>query len=177
MKKLLAISVLVGLLSGVAAMAYAERIKEYPIDAVGKNINGMNIAAVYLLPVDMEPRGLDLAASLADVHLEADIHAIPGNRNGFGAGEWIPFLTVSYKLENLDTGARKEGKFMPMVAKDGPHYGSNIKMMGAGNYKVTFTIDPPSKQGFGRHTDAATGVGKWFQPFSVDYTFKFVPIK
>jgi uncharacterized protein involved in high-affinity Fe2+ transport len=177
MKKLLAISVLVGLLSGVAAMAYAERIKEYPIDAVGKNINGMNVAAVYLLPVDMEPRGLDLAASLADVHLEADIHAIPGNRNGFGAGEWIPFLTVSYKLENLDTGARKEGKFMPMVAKDGPHYGSNIKMMGAGNYKVTFTIDPPSKQGFGRHTDAATGVGKWFQPFSVDYTFKYVPIK
>ncbi len=27
---------------------------------------------------------------------------------------------------------------MPMVASDGPHYGANIKMMGVGNYKVTY---------------------------------------
>ncbi|HBB18543.1 MAG TPA: iron transporter [Syntrophus sp. (in: bacteria)] len=177
MKRLLAICTMVGFLSGVAAMAHAEKIKEYPIDSVGKNINGMNIAAVYLLPIDMEPRGTDLPASQADIHLEADIHAIPGNKNGFGAGEWVPHLTVSYTLSNLDTGATKKGNFMPMVAKDGPHYGSNIKMMGAGNYKVTFNIENPSKQGFGRHTDTATGVGKWFQPFSVDYKFKFVPLK
>ncbi len=178
MKKKFVISVIAGLLACSAALPCgAEKIKEYPIDAIGKNISGMNIAAVYLLPIDMEPRGTDLPASQADVHLEADIHAIPGNKNGFGAGEWIPFLTVGYKLENLDTGARKEGKFMPMVAKDGPHYGSNIKMMGAGNYKVRFTIESPAKQGFGRHTDTATGVGKWFQPFAVDYEFKYVPIK
>ena len=177
MKKLFAISVMVGLLSGVTAMAHAERIKEYPIDVIGKNINGMNIAAVYLRPIDMEPRGSDLAASLADVHLEADIHAIPGNRNGFGAGEWVPYLKVTYVLENLDTGESKKGALMPMVAQDGPHYGSNIKMLGAGNYKVAYTIENPSKQGFGRHTDLATGVGKWFQPFTVEYTFKFVPLK
>ena len=177
MKKLLAVCTMVGLLSGFASMACAEKIKEYPIDSVGKNINGMNIAAVYLLPIDMEPRGTDIPASQADIHLEADIHAIPGNKNGYGAGEWIPYLTVSYNLSNLDTGETKKGTFMPMVAKDGPHYGSNIKMMGAGNYKITFTIESPAKQGFGRHTDAATGVGKWFQPFSVDYKFKFVPIK
>ncbi|WP_298433593.1 iron transporter [Geobacter sp.] len=177
MKKLLAISAMVGLLSGAATVAHAERIKEYPIDAVGKNIDGMNIAAVYLLPIDMEPRGTDLPASLADIHLEADIHAIPGNRNGYGAGEWIPYLTVGYRLENLDTKETKTGKLMPMVAKDGPHYGSNIKMMGPGNYKVTFTVESPAKQGFGRHTDTATGVGKWFQPFSVGYKFRYVPIK
>lgn len=177
MKKFLAVCAMVGLLSGFAVMAHAEKIKEYPIDSVGKNINGLNVAAVYLLPIDMEPRGTDLPASQADIHLEADIHAIPGNRNGFGAGEWIPYLTVGYKLENLDTGAKKEGKFMPMVAKDGPHYGSNIKMMGAGNYKVAFTVESPAKQGFGRHTDAASGVGKWFQPFTVEYKFKYVPIK
>jgi uncharacterized protein involved in high-affinity Fe2+ transport len=34
---------------------------------------------------------------------------------------------------------------MPMVASDGPHYGANIKMMGVGNYKVTYHIEPPSK--------------------------------
>ncbi len=36
---------------------------------------------------------------------------------------------------------------MPMVASDGPHYGANIKMMGVGNYKVTYHIEPPSKPG------------------------------
>ena len=177
MKKWVAICMMVGLLSGAGASVHAERIKEYPIDVIGKNINGMNIAAVYLLPIDMEPRGVDLPSSQADIHLEADIHAIPGNRNGFGAGEWIPFLKVDYTLVNLDTGVTKKGTFMPMVAKDGPHYGANIKMMGAGNYQVTYTIENPSKQGFGRHTDLATGVGKWFQPFSVDFKFKWVPIK
>jgi uncharacterized protein involved in high-affinity Fe2+ transport len=177
MKKFFAVTALVGLMSVAALPCWAERIKEYPIDAVGKNINGMNIAAVYLLPIDMEPRGSDLPASQADIHLEADIHAIPGNKNGFGAGEWIPHLTVSYDLVNLDTGATKKGTFMPMVAKDGPHYGANVKMMGAGNYKVAFHVDNPSKQGFGRHTDTASGVGKWFQAFSVDYKFKFVPLK
>lgn len=177
MRKLPAICMAFALLSGVAAPAHADKVKEYPIDVVGKNIYGMNIAAVYLLPIDMEPRGVDLPSSQADIHLEADIHAIRGNRNGFGAGEWIPYLKVTYKLENLDTGETKQGALMPMVAFDGPHYGSNIKMMGAGNYKVTYTIENPVKQGFGRHSDAFTGVGKWFQPFSVEFIFKFLPLK
>lgn len=177
MKKLFAICTAVGLLVMAAAPSGAERIREYPIDVIGKNINGMNIVAVYLRPIDMEPRGIDLPSSQADIHLEADIHAISGNRNGFGAGEWIPFLKVTYVLENLDTGETKKGAFMPMVAKDGPHYGSNIKMMGAGNYKVIYTIENPLKQGFGRHTDLATGVGKWFQPFTVEFKFKYLPIK
>ena len=179
MKKLLAICTVLGLLSGggLAPLAGgAERIKEDPIGEE-KEVNHMKIAAVYLKPIDMEPRGMDLPASQADIHLEADIHAAKGNPNGFGVGEWMPHLKVNYKIENLDTGASKTGTFMPMVAKDGPHYGANIKMMGAGNYKVVYTIENPSKQGFGRHTDVATGVGKWFQPFSVEYRFKFVPLK
>lgn len=174
-KKLVVLGILVGALMMIGGVQAEEKIKEYPIGAP-KEINRMTIAAVYLKPIDMEPRGMDLAASQADVHLEADIHAGNGNPNGFGGGEWVPYLTVQYKLENTDTGESKSGSLMPMVAKDGPHYGSNIKMMGAGNYKVTYTIESPLKQGFGRHTDAATGVGKWFQPFSVDYTFQFVPL-
>ena len=31
------------------------------------------IAAVYLKPVDMEPRGMGLPAAKSDIHLEADI--------------------------------------------------------------------------------------------------------
>lgn len=177
MKRFVVISAMVALLSGSAAMAFGvEKMKEYPAGDE-KVINKMKIAAVYLKPIDMEPRGTDLPASQADIHLEADIHATKGNPNGFGAGEWIPYLTVAYKLDNIDTGESKTGKFMPMVAKDGPHYGANIKMMGAGNYKVAYTIESPEKQGFGRHTDKASGVGKWFQPFTVDYNFKYVPLK
>ncbi len=111
------------------------------------------------------------------MHLEADISATEGNTNGFAAGEWVPYLTVSYEIKNLDTGKSKKGNFMPMVASDGPHYGANIKMLGVGNYEVKFTIDNPSKQGFGRHADAATGVGKWFEPFTTSYKFKYTGIQ
>lgn len=177
MKKLFVICLTLGLLAGISSLAIGvERMKEYPAGEE-KEMNHMQIAAVYLKPIDMEPRGHDLPASQADIHIEADIHALKGNPNGFGAGEWIPYLSIDYTLTNLDTGETKKGTFMPMVAKDGPHYGSNIKMMGAGNYKVAYFIEPPSKQGFGRHSDEVTGVGKWFQPFSVDFMFKYVPIK
>lgn len=159
----------------LAVGANAE-MKEYPIGE-DKVMNNMQIAAVYLSPIDMEPRGIDLPASKADIHLEADIHATKGNKNGFGAGEWIPYLTVTYKLTNLDTGKTKIGTLMPMVALDGPHYGSNLKMLGVGNYKVEFSIEPPSKQGFGRHTDKDSGVGKWFKPFSVDFKGVYKGIK
>lgn len=137
-------------------------------------LNGMEIAAVYLQPIEMEPRGIDLAASLADIHLEADIHALKGNKNGFPEGFWIPYLTIAYKLTNLDNGKVKTGTLMPMVADDGPHYGANLKMdTGIGNYELVFLIESPEKQGFGRHVDKETGVGKWFEPFSVKYNFKY----
>ncbi len=174
MKRLIVAIMTIGLVFGLSISAQA--FKEYPAGDE-KVMNHMQIAAVYLQPIDMEPRGMDLPASQADVHMEADIHATKGNPNGFGAGEWVPFLTVNYTLKNTDTGKAKSGTFMPMVAADGPHYGSNLKMMGPGNYMITYTIESPSKQGFGRHSDKDTGVGKWFKPFSVDYAFKYVPIK
>lgn len=152
-----------------------EEFREYPIGEPVE-LNSLEVAAVYLAPIDMEPRGIDLPASEADIHLEADIHALQGNLNGFGAGEWVPHLTVSYRLENLDTGRVLTGSLMPMVAVDGPHYGANIKMPGTGNYRLTYNIDPPSRQGFGRHTDPASGVGKWFQPFETEFAFGYVPL-
>lgn len=136
--------------------------------------NGMEIAAVYLEPIEMEPRGIDLAASLSDIHLEADIHALKGNPNGFPEGFWMPYLKIAYQLKNVDSGHVKSGTLMPMVASDGPHYGANIKMDGGvGNYELTFAIENPEKQGFGRHVDEETGVGKWFEPFTVKYNFKY----
>ena len=176
MKYFSAMSAAVGLAMVVSTSASAEEFKEFPIGEA-QTLNTLEVAAVYLKPIDMEPRGIDLPASQADIHLEADIHAAKGNPNGFGAGEWVPNLTVTYRLENADTGKVLTGNLMPMVAVDGPHYGANIKMPGPGNYKLTYNIDPPSRQGFGRHTDKASGVGKWFQPFEVDFEFEYVPIK
>ncbi|MFT4079291.1 iron transporter [Rhodomicrobium sp.] len=164
------------LLGATGAALAAEEFKEYPIGEAQK-IGSLEVGAVYLAPIDMDPSGIDLPASQADVHLEADIKATEGNPNGFGAGEWIPNLTVSYRLENKDTGKVQSGNFMPMVAVDGPHYGSNVKFSGAGNYKLSYHVEPPSRQGFGRHTDKASGVGKWFEPFDVAYDFTFVPLK
>ncbi|MEH0832504.1 iron transporter [Pectobacterium cacticida] len=171
-KSLIAAAVITGIFTAPAALAF----KEYPAGEP-VSMNELEIAAVYLQPIDMEPRGMGLPAAKADIHLEADIHATEGNKNGFGAGEWMPYLTIAYTLTNTDTGAKQEGTFMPMVASDGPHYGANIKMMGVGNYKVTYHIDPPSKAGMHRHTDGETGVSRWWKPFDVSFDFKYVGLE
>ena len=44
---------------------------EYPIGAP-KEVNGLEVAAVYLQPIDMEPPGHMRKASESDIHLEAD---------------------------------------------------------------------------------------------------------
>jgi len=152
---------------------------EYPIgDEV--EVEGLNVAAVYFQPVRMEPAekaGLKLEET--DIHLEADIHALNENQTGFGAGEWVPYLTVKYKLKNMDTAKEQEGTFMPMSASDGPHYGANVKMMGAGKYKLTFTIESPEKQDYLLHVDEETGVpGRfWKKPLEVSWDFNYLPRK
>ncbi len=65
---------------------------------------------------------------------------------------------------------------MPMVADDGPHYGDNVKLQGAGKYKLKLTVEPPSANThahFGRHVDKETGVGPWFKKFELNYEFTY----
>lgn len=133
-------------------------------------INGMEIAAVYLQPIKME--GMEDMGP-TDVHVEADIHALKGNPNGFGEGEWIPYLKIKYAIAKVGSDWKDEGDFMPMVASDGPHYGKNIKLDGAGKYKISYTISPPSAGGLVRHIDKETGVGAWYKPFTVDWEFSY----
>jgi periplasmic iron binding protein len=154
---------------------------EYPIGTPQQR-HGMEIAAVYLQPVEMEPEGHMRKASESDVHIEADIRALANNPNGFAEGEWIPHLLVRYEIVRTGTDQKIVGDFMPMVANDGPHYGDNIKLMGPGKYRVKYTIYPPSAkantggQHFGRHTDRLTGVRPWFKPIEVEYEFTFAGI-
>jgi uncharacterized protein involved in high-affinity Fe2+ transport len=124
----------------------------------------------------MDPPGMMKDAKTSDVHLEADIKAAKGNTNGFAEGDWIPYLVVTYSLTRVEGGLDQSGDMMPMVANDGPHYGDNVKLAGAGKYKLKLTISPPSANPhahFGRHVDKETGVGEWFKPFSVEYDFVY----
>lgn len=155
---------------------------EYPVGAPQQRA-GMEIAAVYLQPIEMEPEGHMRPAKDADIHLEADIHAMSSNPNGFEEGAWIPFLLVKYEVAKLPEGkVVASGDFMAMVANDGPHYGDNVKLAGPGKYKVRYTVYPPNaaenKAGhaFGRHTDRLTGVRPWFKPFTVEWEFVFAGI-
>jgi uncharacterized protein involved in high-affinity Fe2+ transport len=147
---------------------------EYPIGEPQLK-EGMEIAAVYLQPIEMEPEGMMTPAAEADIHLEADIHATADNRNGFAEGDWLPNLHVEYVLTRLDDGEEISGALMPMVASDGPHYGDNVKLMGAGKYKLQFLIhSKPHDEGhFGRHVDKETGVAPWPEDFSVEYSFTY----
>jgi uncharacterized protein involved in high-affinity Fe2+ transport len=151
---------------------------EYPIGVPQQRV-GMEIAAVYLQPVEMEPEGMMKKVADADVHLEADIHALANNPNGFEEGAWIPFLIVKFEVSKIGSDYKVAGDFMPMVANDGPHYGDNVKLAGPGKYAVKYTILPPSANPhahFGRHTDRATGVRPWFKAFEVEYEFTYVGI-
>jgi uncharacterized protein involved in high-affinity Fe2+ transport len=150
--------------------------REYPI---GEDVerNQMRIAAVYLPPVKME--GMPDLSSSGLIHLEADIHATEGNRNGFAKDEFVPYLSVHYKIVPAGPTAVSvepiQGPMMPMVARDGLHYGATIEMPKAGYYKLTYAIaiDPPSKGGLGRHTDAASGVEPWWKPFEVSFDWDY----
>lgn len=140
---------------------------------------GMEVAAVYLQPVPMEPAGMMKSVAESDIHLEADIHAQSDNHNGFPDGAWMPYLGVTYEIVKQGSGQKIAGELMPMVANDGPHYGDNVKLAGAGKYTLKLTIAPPGASPhshFGRHTDKETGVAPWFKPFSVQYDFTYAGI-
>lgn len=144
--------------------------REYPIGEEVRQ-NGMRLAAVWLPPVTTE--GLSSSDAGDAIHLEADIHTIKGNVNGFGVGEWMPYLTVNYTLVHKETGKKIEGRMMPMVAKDGPHYGVGVDMPAKGLYSLTYEIRPPSENGFGRHSDPVTGVEPWWKPFTISWDFDY----
>ena len=169
---------LIPALALAAAFATPVLALEYPI-GVPQQRAGMEVAAVYLQPVEMEPEGMMKKASDSDIHLEADIHALANNPNGFEEGAWMPYLSIKFEVSKIGGDYKTSGDFMPMVANDGPHYGDNVKLAGPGKYKVKYTVLPPSANPhthFGRHTDRATGVRPWFKPFETEYEFTYVGI-
>ena len=166
--------------ASLLAVTGAAMAKEVPI---GPHVtrNGLEVVAVYLQPIEMDPPGMMREAAQSDIHLETDIRAAKDNRNGFAEGDWVPALEVRFEAVKLDgdkpTDQKVSGMLMPMVANDGPHYGDNVKLFGPGRYRLKFTVAPPGKDShFGRHVDKETGVGPWFEPFDVTQDFTFAGV-
>ncbi len=139
-------------------------------DAVEKN--GLSIGAAYLTKIEMEPAP-PTPHGPNSIHLECDVSAAAGNTHGFSEGDFVPYLTCSYIIEKLGTDWQRGGTMLPMTATDGPHYANNVPMDGPGEYRVTYFLEPPSRNGFFRHVDAETGVPEWWEPFSVSWTFNY----
>ena len=126
----------------------------------------LNLNAVYFQPVDMTG---GYKAEDYDCHLELDVSALQ-NGLGYGTGDWVPYLTVEYKVTKNDGDYEVSGTFMPMAASDGPHYGANIKMDGDGLYTVTFTVKFPDSSTYLIHTDN-TGPEVHEFPDAIEYTY------
>ena len=154
-----------------SAFAFADEV------SIGrpKILHEMKIAPVYLQAVPTDPEGGSWGPppDKSDLHLEVDITATRGNRHGFKPGSFVPALTIHYTLTHIPTGSSEEGELWAMVAKDGPHYGINVKMRGSGRYRLTLLVQPPDRTGFGRHTDRETGVPAWWEPFEVSWEFTY----
>ena len=151
--------------------------REYPIgDEVEKN--QMRIAAVYLPPVQME--GMPGTGSSSLIHLEADIHATEGNRNGFAKDEFVPYLVV--RLHDRPAGWRRksrsaepiQGTMMPMVARDGLHYGASIEMPRAGHYKLTYADQSRLlPAGWAATPTGRPASNPWWKPFEVSFDWDY----
>jgi hypothetical protein len=139
----------------------------------------MEIVANYLIGVEMAPMPMAGGETAMHhdggdmIHLEADIHATADNPYGYADGAWVPYLTVSYALKKDGSDWIAAGKLVPMTAKDGPHYANNVMMNGPGQYHVSYQIEPPAPEAFGRHIDKQTGVPDWWKPITVSFTFKY----
>ena len=135
--------------------------------------NDLQLVPHYLLGIEMAPMPKGMNHGNDAVHLELDVHATKDEKHGFKEDEWMPYLTIEYSIEKNGSKFRKTGTLAAMAAGDGPHYANNVELAGEGDYKLTYRLSPPSKAGFVRHVDKATGVPDWWQPFSVSWNFHY----
>lgn len=139
--------------------------EEFPLgDEV--EVGFLNVGGVYFQAVDMLPSGMGTSAASSTMHIEADISALENNL-GYGVGDFVPYLTVDYKILDQNNNNREvlSGTFMTMNASDGPHYGANISL-GAGTYTVQFIIKSPEENGYYLHVDELTGVPGRFSDYN-----------
>lgn len=174
MKKFFALLLAVMMLS-VSAFALAEEeagFDEYELGVEGEqNVGFMTMSMVYFQPVDMAPADLAAAKEDSDLHIEVDLTANE-NPYSFNVGEWVPYLSIDYTINDLDGKEVVSGSMMPMAASDGPHYGNNIALP-EGEYSITIYVKSPAENGYLLHVDPETGVEAdefWTEPLTATWT-------
>jgi len=160
------------LLLGAPLLTETAQAREYPVGGP-VHAHDMEIAANYLVGVDMAPMSADMPMGTDVIHLETDVHATADNVWGFPDEAWVPYLAIDYTLTKAGAAWKAQGRLAPMTAKDGPHYARNVKMDGAGTYTVVFRYASPEANGFLHHTDKETGTPGFWQPFTESFTFKY----
>lgn len=163
---------LIPLVSLFSLVAMAAQAKEYYIGGPDHQ-DDMEIVSSYLLGVKMDPMPPDMPMGPDTIHLEVDLHATANNRWGYADQAWIPYVKISYTLTNEGTNWSHKGVLLPMSADDGPHYADSLAMDGTGTYHVLYSFEPPSVNGYYRHTDAATGIPPWWKPFTESFNFTY----
>ncbi len=158
------------LLSTVSLPAWAA--EEFAIGEAAVQ-NNLVIQPHYLTGIEMSSMLKPMAMGPDSVHLEADVHAAKGETHGFAEGTWIPYLTIVYTIEKVDSKFKKTGTLLPMTAGDGPHYANSLELAGPGQYHLTYNFQPPAAKGFLRHVDKATGVPEWWKPFTMEWNFTY----
>ena len=161
--------------AGSGSAGESAGLVEYPIGEqnsktiVAADGFAVRIEGVYHQPVALTPADGEPAAADADIHLKAIITA-GENSMGYNKGDWIPYLTVDYRIlpEGADSPAAK-GTMRVINGTDGPRYGANVKLPDAGVYTVEFTITSPAANGVLVDTDEQTGVSGrfWKEPCKV----------
>ncbi len=154
-----------------AAVPTGAPVRQYPI---GLDVarNHLRIAALWHRAVRI---GVNPPPGPGDIHLLAKVHATEGNPNGFAKGDWVPSLSIRYTLTPADGGPSVTGLLRPLVASDGPRYGANLSLAGAGEYRLRFRIEPPSDDALGRLVDPSDPVAPWWEPFDVEFPGTFRP--
>jgi periplasmic iron binding protein len=131
---------------------------------------GLRVAAGYLPgPVSIEPP-VPLPDGPLVVHLQVEVEAVKGNVYGFDPQDSVPYLRLPFQLVHDGSGRRVEGTLLPMVSRDGFHYGAPVALPAPGVWTLSVEIRAP--EGLGRHTDPRSGVAGWWAPFTLTWSFR-----
>jgi uncharacterized protein involved in high-affinity Fe2+ transport/plastocyanin len=155
-----------------ALIPSAAPVRSYPI---GQEIerNHLRITALWhrALRVAGSP---SLSPEPGAIHLLARVNATEGNPTGFARGDWVPYLTIRYRLTPIAGGPDLTGTLVPLVASDGPRYGANGALTGS-EYRLSLHIAPPSEDALHRFADPGDGAAPWWEPFEVHFAGTFRP--
>jgi uncharacterized protein involved in high-affinity Fe2+ transport len=152
--------------AATSSSASADGITPVPMQVLGTAIwQGMKITAEAMTPVPfLIYNGTTMQevkpAKNTSFHLMVLL-------NDAVTGVVIPYANV---WATIAEGGKTpfDGNLWPMISRYmGPHYGDDVSLPGAGNYKLTLLVSPPVSARHLEYQDV------WLKPHTVDFTFNW----